>query len=72
MLKPMDQEQQTVGKIKPETLQEFCDRWGLPISWGYRYTRMKGKDRLPHIKAGKYIRVIPQQGDEWMISRNAG
>ena len=67
----MEEEKQAERKIKPETLQEFCDRWGLPISWGYRYTRMKGKDRLPHIKAGKYIRVIPQQGDEWMISRNA-
>lgn len=56
-------------KLAPETLKEFCDRWKLPISWGYRHTRMKGKDRLPHVKAGKYIRVLPDEGDQWMIER---
>ena len=54
---------------EPETLQEFCDRWKLPLSWGYRHTRMKGPDRLPHIKAGKYIRVIPEEADAWMKKR---
>lgn len=56
-------------KIQPETLEEFCTRWKVPISWGYRYTRMQGKSRLPHIKAGKYIRIIPTEADAWMIGQ---
>jgi hypothetical protein len=52
--------------IQPETLQEFCDRWKVDLSWGYRYTRMRGQSRLPHVKAGKYIRIIPHEADEWM------
>jgi hypothetical protein len=57
---------ETIKPIRPETLVEFCERWNVPLSWGYRYTRMKGEKRLPHIKAGKYIRVIPEEGDSWM------
>lgn len=65
--KTLDQEK----KLAPETLQEFCDRWQLRLSWGYRYTRMKGKDQLPHIKVGKYIRVLPEKADKWMMNRGA-
>ena len=54
-------------KIQTESLGEFCDRWGVPKSWGYSRTRLQGKEQIPHIKAGKYIRIIPRQADEWMI-----
>lgn len=54
-------------KLQTESLQEFCERWGVPLSWGYSRTRRKGKGRLPHIKAGKYCRILPQEADNWMI-----
>lgn len=56
--------------LQPETLEEFCSRWKVKLSWGYRRTRMSGEDRLPHIKVGKYIRVIPEIGDSWMMGGN--
>lgn len=56
--------------VRPETLQAFCDRWGVSISWGYRYTRMQGENRLPHYKIGKYIRVLPEEGDAWMMNKS--
>jgi len=54
-------------KLTPETLQQFCDRWQVPLSWGYRHTRLNGKDRLPHFKCGKYIRIDPAEADDWMM-----
>lgn len=66
----MDESSKHKERLYPETLQEFCGRWKVPISWGYQHTRMKGPDRLPHIKAGKYIRVLPEEGDRWMAARS--
>ena len=66
----MNQSEKRNERFYPETLQEFCERWKVPISWGYRHTRMKGACKLPHIKAGKYIRVIPEVGDKWMAARS--
>jgi len=64
-----EQQDKTKKNVRVETLQQFCDRWQLPISWGYRYTRLEGPEGLPHVKAGKYIRVIPDVGDAWMMDR---
>lgn len=61
-------EEKNEAPVQPETLEEFCKRWKVPISWGYRYTRLKGPGRLPHIKAGKYIRIVPKEGDAWMLT----
>jgi hypothetical protein len=28
----------------------------VPVSWVYARTRRRGRDRIPHIKLGKYLR----------------
>jgi excisionase family DNA binding protein len=28
----------------------------VPVSWVYERTRRRGKERMPHIKLGKYLR----------------
>jgi hypothetical protein len=58
--------EKTNNTIQVETPDEFCARWKVDKSWVYSRTRMKGQNRLPHIKAGKYIRIIPHEADEWM------
>lgn len=49
-----------------KTPQEEAERLGVDISWIYRRVRMKGKDRLPHRKCGKYIRLVQEETDKYL------
>jgi hypothetical protein len=39
----------------------------VPVSWVYARTRRRGRDRIPHIKLGKYLRFEPASVREWLI-----
>ena len=39
----------------------------LPISWVYERTRRRGRDRIPHIKLGKYLRFVRTEVMTWAI-----
>jgi len=38
------------------TVEELADNLKVPASWIYQRTRCRGRDRLPHLKIGKYLR----------------
>jgi Helix-turn-helix domain len=38
----------------------------VPISWVYGRTRRRGKDRIPHIKLGKYLRFETESVRKWL------
>jgi excisionase family DNA binding protein len=38
------------------TVHEVAEFLRVPASWVYERTRRRGKDRLPHVKVGKYLR----------------
>ena len=38
------------------TVEELAQLLKVPKSWIYQRTRLRGRDRLPHIKVGKYVR----------------
>jgi hypothetical protein len=38
----------------------------VPVSWVYERTRRRGKERLPHIKLGKYLRFEPAAVRHWL------
>jgi hypothetical protein len=38
----------------------------VPVSWVYERTRRRGRDRIPHIKLGKYLRFESTQVREWV------
>jgi hypothetical protein len=38
----------------------------VPVSWVYERTRMRGKERIPHIKLGKYLRFEGTLVREWV------
>ncbi len=38
------------------TVKEVAEFLRVPASWVYERTRRRGKDRLPHVKVGKYLR----------------
>ena len=37
----------------------------VPISWVYERTRRRGRDRIPHIKLGKYLRFVRTEVMTW-------
>jgi excisionase family DNA binding protein len=38
------------------TVHEVAEFLRVPASWVYERTRRHGRDRLPHVKIGKYLR----------------
>ena len=38
------------------TISEIAQVLHVPNSWVYQRTRRRGKERIPHIKLGKYLR----------------
>ena len=44
-------ERQTLLRV-----EDVASRLGVPKSWVYERTRRRGRDRLPHLKVGKYVR----------------
>jgi hypothetical protein len=38
------------------TVEETARVLHVPISWVYGRTRRRGKERIPHVKLGKYLR----------------
>ena len=38
------------------TVPEVAGFLRVPPSWVYERTRRRGRDRLPHVKVGKYLR----------------
>jgi excisionase family DNA binding protein len=48
------------------TVEELADRLKVPASWIYQRTRCRGRDRLPHIKIGKYLRFEEKAVDSWL------
>ena len=37
----------------------------VPVSWVYERTRRRGRDRIPHIKLGKYLRFARTEVITW-------
>ena len=53
-------------QITYSTAQQEADRLGVPLSWIYTRVRKKGAEKMPHRKAGKYLRFIPDEVDDWL------
>ena len=43
-------------KLDLMTVEQIAGVLNVPISWVYGRTRRRGKERIPHIKLGKYLR----------------
>ena len=49
------------------TAEEIAPRFGVKSSWLLRHTRKQvaGKDTVPHIRIGKFIRFRVEELREW-------
>ena len=54
----------TVGELL--TVKELAEWLKVPRSWVYERTRRRGRDQLPHIKIGKYVRFEEQAVREFL------
>lgn len=48
------------------SISEVARALNVPVSWVYGRTRRRGKERIPHIKLGKYLRFENTQVQEWV------
>jgi excisionase family DNA binding protein len=54
------------------TVAEIAAVLHVPTSWVYERTRRRGKERIPHIKLGKYLRFEIASVRDWLNGlRNA-
>ena len=45
---------------------QLAEVLGVKVSWVYNRVRMKGMQRLPHLKVGKYLRFTESMVREWL------
>ena len=43
----------------------------VPVSWVYERTRRRGKEKIPHLKLGKYLRFEIAIVREWLNAQRA-
>ena len=48
------------------TVAETAEWLKVPVSWVYERTRKRGRDRIPHIKLGKYLRFERAAVRAWL------
>jgi excisionase family DNA binding protein len=58
----------TPGEFNCElmTVEETARVLHVPVSWVYQRTRRRGKERIPHIKLGKYLRFENAVVRNWL------
>jgi len=54
------------------TVYDVAEFLRVPPSWVYERTRRRGKDRLPHIKVGKYLRFRPGDVETYLETLRRG
>lgn len=48
------------------TVEEIAGRLKVPVSWVYKHTQCRNGDRIPHFKAGKYLRFRESEVLAWL------
>ncbi len=52
------------------TPQELADILKVPLSWVYSRSRQKGKNTIPKIRAGRYLRFLRTEVVGWLEQRS--
>jgi excisionase family DNA binding protein len=58
--------QPPVETVRLLTVQEVAELLRVPVSWVYDRTRLRGSERLPHIKVGKYLRFRAEELERYI------
>ena len=60
------------GENELLTVSEVAGMLKVPASWVYDHVRHKGKERIPHIKLGKYLRFQETAVRAWLQDLQKG
>ena len=53
-------------------VNELAEVLGVPPSWVYARTRLKGPDSIPCLRVGKYLKFEFDEVMDWLKSQNEG
>jgi excisionase family DNA binding protein len=53
-------------------VNELAEYLGVPVSWCYSRTRLKGPERIPFIRVGKYLKFVRQDVLDWLQRQQEG
>ena len=48
------------------TVADLAGMLKVPVSWVYEHVRLRGKERIPHLKLGKYLRFQEAEVRAWL------
>ncbi len=51
------------------TVHDVAQILKVPISWVYDHARARGRDQIPHLKLGKYLRFTEAEIASWVAAR---
>jgi len=51
-------------------VNELAEVLGVPPSWVYARTRLKGPDSIPCLRVGKYLKFKLDEVMDWLKSQN--
>lgn len=51
-------------------VSELAENLGVPSSWVYAHTRLKGSDSIPCLRVGKYLKFEFDKVMDWLRNKN--
>ena len=48
------------------TVTDLAGMLRVPVSWVYEHVRLRGRERIPHLKLGKYLRFQEAEVRAWL------
>ena len=55
-----------VAQSRLLTVADLAGMLKVPVSWVYEHVRLRGKERIPHFKLGKYLRFQEAEVRAWL------
>lgn len=65
-------EQSGTARTELLTVADLAGMLKVPVSWVYEHVRRRGKERIPHIKLGKYLRFEEAEVRTWLQTQREG
>jgi excisionase family DNA binding protein len=72
MAAPINLRPLSTPRITLLTVEDVAELLRVPVSWVYERTRLRGVDRLPGFRLGKYWRFREAEVISWLERQRAG
>jgi excisionase family DNA binding protein len=72
MVAPIKLEAGSIPRSTLLTVEDVAELLRVPVSWVYERTRLRGVDRLPGFRLGKYWRFREAEIISWLERQRSG